>query len=210
MTETVREIEGKIRSLGENLLPFRSYILGSAGVIGVLLLRLRYPHKIKFFPTANSIPDAVFSATAHNFKGKVVGTATNNGLQLLLVHRPNWNPFIRNKSEAICVHVAGIANVTNTAKSDVEKKLVGRKVTLSLTGRSKEANAVEAWVYFRRNLCLRSLSHILVQLDLAQTRPLPAPGFTLTSQTSFFSESTLKQPVKWYVKFYRRFFPPKL
>ena len=195
------------------MLRYRAYLLSSAGLIGVLLLRLRYPHKVKFLPTANSIPDVVFSSTAHNFKGSIVGINTQNGLQLRLVHRPNWIPFYSRKLEAISVHVAGIAQVNDTAETVLRQKLVGKKASIALTGRNKEENAVEAWVYIRRNLRKHSLSHLLISLDMASTRPLPSPGFTLTSETSHFLEKTLQQPPqpqpRWYIRLYCHFYPPK-
>lgn len=214
MTDGLRSVEEGVRELGEALLPYRAYFLLSAGLIGTLLLRLRYPHKVKYFPTANSIPDVVFSRTAHNFKGKIAGITAQNGLQVLLVHRPNWNPFHSKKSEAICVQIAGVAQVKDTAEATLRQKLIGKKVSIDLTGRNKEENAVEGWVYIRRTLRKRSLSHLLVSLDWASVRPVPSPGFTLTSETSYFPEKTLqkmtiKPQTKWYTRLFRSFFPPK-
>ena len=211
MEDLLRNAESQVRLVGETMLPYRAYLLSSAGLIGFLLLRLRYPHKVKFLPTANSIPDVVFSSTAHNFQGTIVGISTQNGLQLQLVHKPNWIPFSFRKFKAISVHVAGIARVGVTAETVLREKLVGKMASIALTGRNKEENAVEAWVYIRRNLRKHSLSHLLISLDMASTRPLPSPGFTLTSETSHFWEMTLQQQPQpqWYTRLYRRFYPLK-
>jgi len=209
MTDGLRNAEPYLRQPGETMLPYMAQLLLGAGLLSYLLLRLRYPHKIKFFPTANSIPDAVFSGTAHNFRGKIVGITTVNGLQVMLAHRPNWNPFCTSKMGWICVQVAGIAQVKDTVEDTLRLKLVGKKASIDLTGRNKEANAVEAWVFIQRSLRKRSLSHLLVNLDMAETRQLPAQGFTYSSVTSSLVEKTLKQQPTWYTRLFRRLIPPK-
>ena len=207
---TVRKVEGTVREMGEAMIPYRGTLLVSAVAMTAVLVHFRFPHKIYFYGSAKDIPKVVFSQYAHNFKGKIVGVEGSN---ILLAHRPNWNPFVWGRQGAIRVRLAGIASLSDTARASLVSTLSSRRAHIDLIGYSQKDDCVEAWVWVRRRLHLDSLSHRLVRLGMAEVGPIPAEGFSLT--TRLMHEESLKKAAvemrdaSWSRRLWWKIRPPK-